>query len=299
MASFNYLSSFKSYLRLDHELADNLIRELHGHLDDSCRELQESGLSEEEATETAAQFLGSPRLIARQIYEVYSQGNWRQAFFAALPHFLVALLFAMHWWQSTIWLPAILVAVIGTVIYGWHHGKPTWLFPWLGYLLMPVIIVGVLLVYLPGGWTWFVALTYVPVALLILIWAIRQTLKRDWMFVSLMLLPVPIVLGWVLTLSIGNRFLGYERIYEAAPWIALSFAVLALTVTTFIRTRQRWIKAGTLLAPEILILSAVAVASKSVINFWVWLLLILLTLFLLLGPALLERKVRGKLLENH
>ena len=287
----NYLNSLKGYLRLDSTIENDVVRELHAHLEDKSQELREFGLSEEEATETAVQFLGSPRLVAQQMYEVYSQGSWRQTFFAALPHFLIASLFALHCWQSTIWLLAILVAVISAVIYGWCHGKPAWLFPWLGYCLIPVVAVGTLLIYLPGGWVWLAATAYVPLALFVLVSVTKQTIKQDWLFASLMLLPIPIVLSWILALGIGDRFLWYEHLYEAAPWIALSFAVLAITVATFIRIRQRWAKAGALLTPEIIVLVIVASAGKNAISFWGWLLLILLSLFLLLGPALLERKI--------
>src|SRR4030042_1474619 len=80
-------------------------------------------------------------------YDVYSQGSWRQAFFAALPHLLVAALFAMRCWKNTFWLIGMLIAIAGSVIYGWCRGKPAWLFPWLGYCLIPVMAGGILLIY--------------------------------------------------------------------------------------------------------------------------------------------------------
>ena len=291
-AKLNYLDNLKDYLRLDPTTASDVVRELDAHLEDKSQELRESGFSKEEATETAVQFLGSPRLVARQMYEVYSQGSWRQALFAALPHFLIASLFALHCWHSTTWLLAILVAVISVVIYGWCHGKPAWLFPWLGYCLIPVLAVGTLLIFLPGGWAWLATAAYVPLALLVLVSVTKQTVKRDWLFASLMLLPIPIVLSWILALGIKDGLLRYEHVYDTSPWIALSFAVLAVTAATFIRIRQRWAKAGALLIPQILLLLIVASSGKYAVSFWAWLLLILLCLFLLVGPALLERKIR-------
>ena len=103
MAEPNYFNSLKNHLRLDPTTESDLMRELHAHIEDESHELEESGLSEQEAIETATQFLGSPRVIAKQMYEVHSQGSWRQALFAALPHFLIAALFALHWWQSLVW----------------------------------------------------------------------------------------------------------------------------------------------------------------------------------------------------
>jgi len=294
----NYLEGLKSYLRLDSAVRDDFLRELRGHLEDKIRELRESGVSEEEAKEIATEFLGSPRLLARQIYEVYSQGSWRETLFAVLPHFLTASLFALRWWSNPLWLAIIIVGVIGVVIYGWCHGKPTWLFSWLAYLLIPVVIAGVLLLYLPGGWVWVATLVYVPLAIVILVIVAKQILKIDWLFVSLMLLPVPIVVGWVMVLSMNISFFGTDIMYEAASWIALSFAVLALAVATFIRVRQRWIKVGALLICAIMVLTVVALVSNNALSIWVWLFLSLLALAHLFVPAFLERKMRGKVVSE-
>ncbi|MBM4446775.1 MAG: hypothetical protein FJ023_05410 [Chloroflexi bacterium] len=288
----NYTDSLKNYLRLEPTIESDVVRELHAHLEDKSHELIESGLSEEEATATATRLMGAPQLVARQIYEVYSQGSWRQAFFAALPHLLVAALFALHCWKNTLWLLGILVAVVGSVIYGWFHSKPAWLFPWLGYCLIPVIAVGILLIYLPGNWAWFAATAYVPLALLIIFSVTKQTIKKDWLFASLMLLPIPTVLGWMLALEFEDKLMWHEQLYESATLIALSFAALALTVATFIRIKQRWAKVGALLTLDILILVIMALGGKSAISFGGWLFLILLALLLLLGPAILDRRIR-------
>jgi hypothetical protein len=287
-----YTDSLKNYLRLDATIEANVVRELNAHLEDKSRELIESGLSKKEAAATATKLLGSPQIVAKQMYEVYSQGSWRQAIFAALPHLLVAALFAMRCWQNTFWLIGMVVAIAGSVIYGWCHGKPSWLFPWLGYCLIPVMAVGILLIYLPGNWAWFAATAYIPLALLVIFSVTRQTIKKDWVFASLMLLPIPIVLGWMLALELEDKLIWHEQLHEFAPLIALSFAVLALTVATFMRIRQRWAKVGALLILEILLLVIIGLGGKSTIGFGGWLILVLLALLLLLGPALLERRMR-------
>jgi hypothetical protein len=287
-----YTDSLKSYLRLDATVESDVVRELNAHLEDKRRELIESGLSKKEATATATRLFGSPRIVAKQMYEVYSQGSWRQAIFAALPHLLVAALFAMRCWQNTFWLIGMVAAIAGAVIYGWCHGKPNWLFPWLGYCLTPVIAVGILLIYLPGNWAWFAATAYIPLALLVIFSATRQTIKKDWVFASLMLLPIPIVLGWMLALELEDKLIWHAQLHELAPLIALSFAVLALTVATFIRLRQRWAKVGALLILEILLLVIIWLGGKSTIGFGGWLTLVLLASLILLGPALLERQLR-------
>jgi hypothetical protein len=292
VGKLNYLINLRNYLRLDPTTESTVVQEFRGHLEDKRQELIESGLSEEEATRVAAESLGSPQLIAKQIYEVYSQGSWKQALFAALPHLLVALFFALNWWQITAWLLPILVIVFGIVIYGWSHGKPAWLFPWLGYCLTPVVIIGTLLINLPARWAWLAAIAYIPLALLVMLPITKKSIERDWLFASLMLLPIPIVLGWRLALGIGDVQQWHERLYYATQLIALSFAVLALTVASFIRMRQRWAKAGALLTPEVIVLTIVASSDQNAISFRVWLLIILLSLFLLLSPALLDPLIR-------
>ncbi len=296
-AKSNYIDYLKGRMRLDSTTESDVVREIKTHIEDKKHELIESGLSERQATAATNRLMGSPELVARQIYEVYSQGTWVQAIFAALPHLLVAAFFALHWWQNTLWLLGILIAVIGTVLYGWFHGKPAWLFPWLGYCLMPVIAVGILLIYLPGSWAWLAASAYIPLALIIIFSVTKKITRKDWVFASLMLLPVPIMFGWILVLWMlalehQNGFLSHEQLYEFAPLIALSFAVLALTVTMFIRVRQRWLKVGVLLTLEIFVLIIMAVGGRSLIHVGGWLGLILLAVILVLGPALMERKIK-------
>jgi len=268
----DYLDSFKANLKIDSAVKDSVAQELYTHLEDKSRELRESGLGEEEANKLATRALGSPGFIAREIYEAHAQGSWQEAFFAALPHFLVALLFASYYWQSTICLSIILVATVGIAIYGWLHGNPLWLFPWLGYYLLPVIFTGMLLIYLPEGWGWIAALLYIPVALFVLVYIMRQTARRDWLYASLMLAPILVVFSWFLFSGIGNDLLTSNlwmtRLQARAPWIAVSFLALAGATVTFIRLKQRWCKTIALLTPPAIILVLVALASRGSINFW-------------------------------
>lgn len=273
-------------------MKDEFLLELSSHVEEKSRELIEAGLPDYEAKLEAFRALGSAKLIAKQIYEVYSQGTWKQALGAALPHVLIAALFALRLLPTVAGIITLAAMVTATVIYGWCHGKPNWLFPWLGVLLIPAIITGIMLIYLPSGWTWFAALTYIPLAAFVLVLIVRQTLKRDWLSISLMLLPVPLVLGWVLAFSLGNEYFDARHLYQAGTWIALSFAILALTVIIFTRVKQRWLKIWVLVIPEILVITVVVLSSNSTISFWGWLLLSLLALALILGPAFIEKKVK-------
>jgi hypothetical protein len=286
-----YLNSFKDCLRVDLAIKDSTARELYTHLEDKSQELKESGLSQEEADKVATQTLGSPELIARQIYKVYAQGSWQEAFLAALPHFMVALLFASYYWENTICLLSVLVVTVGITIYGWHRDKPIWLFPWLGYYLLPVIVTGILLVYLSKGWGWIVVLIYIPVALFALICIVRQTMKRDWLYASLMLAPLPVIFSWLLSLGTGSEFLmnniGVAQVQTKVPWIVISFLALAGATAAFIRLTQRWCKIVALLTPPIVILVSITLASRGNIDLWGWLIL-LSSLLAFASPAWIQ-----------
>ncbi len=290
----HYLDSIRYNLRLDPSSEQEVASELETHIEDKLQELRQAGLSEEEAANACIKLLGSAKLIARQIYETHSQGTWRQALLASMPHLLFGVLFALNWWQGISWLLIMLVSVLGMAVYGWWHGKPAWLFPWLGYSLLPVVVAGLLLLYLPKGWSWVAILLYIPLALWLLYRVTVQTIKRDWLYSSLMSFPVPIILGWFLAIQLEGKFPAFslERLHDLAPWIGLSFLALAITAATFIRLRQRWLKVAVLFISGFLILLMAAYYAEGRLGLVTFLVLILLLLSLFLTPALLERKVR-------
>jgi len=290
----HYLDSVKYNLRLDPSSEREITSELETHIEDRLQELRQSGLSEEEAANTCVKLLGSAKLVARQIYEVHSRGTWKQALLASMPHLLFGLLFALNWWQGISWLLVMLVLVLTMAVYGWWHGKPAWLFPWLGYSLLPVVGAGLLLLYLPKGWSWVAILLYIPLALWLLYRVTVQTIKRDWLYSSLMLFPVPIILVWYLAVQLEGRFpeFSVERLHDLAPWIGLNLLVLAVTAATFIRLRRRWLKVAVLFISGLLTLIMAACYAGGRLGLPTFLVLILVLLSLFLTPALLERKIR-------
>ncbi len=274
----HYLNRFKSCLQIDQTIRDGVAEELYTHLEDKSRELEENGLSKEEASKVAVQSLGSPELIAQQIYETHAQGSWKEALFSALPHFLVALLFTSYYWQNIVYVSIILALIVGIAIYGWHRGKPVWLFPWLGYYLMPVVVTGILLLSLPQGWGWIAALIYIPLALFVFIHIVRQTARRDWLYASLMLAPMLVTFAWFSSLGTGNELLT-NGIWPAslqtnALWIVISFIALAAATIAFIRLKPRRYKIMSLLIPPLVILFSVTMASRGNIDYWGWLILV-------------------------
>jgi hypothetical protein len=287
----SYLEDIRENLRLDPAAEQEIISELETHAEERLLEMKEAGLSEEEAAEECLGLLGSAKMVARQIYEAHSQGTWRQALLAALPHLFFALLCALKWWNIG-WLPVALGVAIGIAIYGWCHGKPTWLFPWLGYSLLPVVIAGLLLLYLPSGWAWVTILLYVPLVLLLLSYIAIRVMNSDWLYSALMMLPVPSLVGWFVVAKMEATSGGFnlKQFNEFAPWIGLSFLVLAVTVAIFIRIRQRSLKLVILSVSGVL--SLIIVASAGTLRFPAMLALFLLTFALLLVPAFLDHWMR-------
>ncbi len=290
-----YLESIRCNSKLDRSEEREVISEIETHIEDRIRELTEAGLSEEEAIEACLGQMGSTKLVARQIYEAYSQGSWKQVLLASMPHLLFGALFVLNWWQHIGWLSVVLSLILGMTIYGWWHGRPTWVFSWLGYSLLPVLTVGLLLLYLPRGWSLLAIPVYIPLTLWWLFHIIIQTTKRDWLFSSLMLLPIPIIIGWFLAVSPGARFTEHslQRVCCFAPWIGLSFVALALTIAAFIRVRQRGLRIGLLIISGLLTLTLVVYYTSGRLNTLTFVGLILVMWGIFLVPPLLERWLRG------
>jgi hypothetical protein len=290
-----YLESIRVKARLEHSEDNGVMRELKAHIEDRLHELTESGLTEEEAIKTCLGQMGNIKSIARQIYEAYSQGSWKQVLLASMPHILFGLLFALNWWHYPTWISFVLVLILATTVYGWSHGKPAWVFPWLGYSLLPVLAVGLLLLCLPPRWSLLALPVYFPLALWWLFHIIVTTTRKDWLLSSLMLLPIPIIIGWFLAVTQTGRLTDYsqERLDYFAPWIGLSFMILAMTIAVFIRLRQRWLRVSLLSISGLLTLGLVGYYSTGRLNTLTFLGLILVMWGVLLGPPLLERFLRS------
>jgi len=290
----HYLDSIKENMRLDRSSESEVIHELETHIEEEVQELREAGLSEEEAANACLGLLGSAKLVAHQIYEAHSQGTWSQALLAAMPHLLFGLLFVLNWWRGIGWLLGMLVLVLSTAVYGWWRGKPAWLFPWLGYSLLPVVAAGLLLLYLPEGWSWVAIVIYIPLALWLLYSITVKTIRRDWLYTSLMLLPVPTIIGWFLAVEPVNQFPEHwlQRIQDFAPWVGLTFLALGVTVATFIRLRKRWLRVSVLVVSGLLTLTMVAYYTEGRLSIPAFLILIVVMLLLLLSPALVERTLK-------
>jgi len=294
----HYLEIIKLRSRLNPPDEPLVLGELKAHIEDEVLDLEESGLSEAEAVDTCISHLGGAELVSRRIYEAYSQGTWRQVTLAAMPHLLFGLLFILNWWHYLGWLSFVLVLTLATTVYGWWHGKPAWVFSWLGYTLLPVLLLGIMMLYLPGVWSILTLLIYIPLAMWWLWGVIVQTTRRDWLFSSLMLLPVPIIAGWILTIAPQGKLdtAAIERLDRFAPWVGLSFITLALTIAAFLRIRQRSLRVGLLAVSGLFTITLVVYYSDGHLNTLTFLGLVLVMWGVLLFPPLLERFLRRKVL---
>jgi hypothetical protein len=290
----DYLDNIRDNLRLDRSSEKEVIQELETHIEEEVKELRESGLSEEDAADACLTLLGSAKVVARQIYEAHSQGSWTQALLAATPHLLFGLLFALNWWRGIGWLLGMLALILIMAVYGWWRGKPAWLFPWLGYSLLPVVAAALLLLYLPKSWSWVAILFYLPLALWLLYAITVQSIKRDWLYISLMLLPLPTIAGWFLAIEPVNQLPEdwLQRMQDFAPWIGLTFLALGVTVATFIRLRRRWLRVSVLVVSGLITLTMVAYYTEGRISILAFLILMVVMLLVLLSPALVERTLR-------
>jgi len=288
----SYLESIRLSLKLDPQRRREILKEIYSHLEEKAEELCQEGVAQEEAARRAVQSFGFPQLIAKELYEANSVGSWRQAFLAALPHFLAAAVFAFHLWTNPLWLSSLALFTLAVSIYGWWHGKPNWLFPWLGYWLLPLLGIGFFLLVVPP-WGYFGLLAYIPLAWKLFSAITLQAMRRDWLYATLTLLPFPVLSAWLVALQFHSRGEGLfqARLEAAQPWIALSFLTLGLAVISFIRFSARRLKTGALLTPELLLLILIALSVRSSTGFLSLVLLALVTTGVLIGPALLDRKV--------
>ena len=296
VALSNYLNTIRQNLRLGKTAEREIIDELSSHLEDKLREFEENGLSEDEATRACLRVMGSAKIVARQLYEAHSQGSWKQTLLAVMPHLLFALFFALSWWPGAVWLLLVaLTLVFGVAIYGWWHDRPTWLFSWLSYSMLPVALAGLAIFYLPPGWKWAAVIVYIPFAAYIIYQITVNTIKikRDWLYGTLMMLPVPIAAAWFFAIGYEVK-LGLEYLRYFGPSIGLSFLIIAVSVGVFIRLRQRSLKIALLLVSGLFTLSLVLYYAQGRLPLLAFIILIVIVLGLFITPAILEHRIKHK-----
>jgi hypothetical protein len=134
---------------------------------------------------------------------------------------------------------------------------------------------------------------------------VSHTIKKDWVYLPLMLLPMPVVLGWLIVSEWrgDSEFTLLNHLSTYGPLIGISFIALAFGVVSFIRIRMRWLKIVVLFLSGIITLTLISFYTSGKLSFTSLLLLILLLVSIFLVPALLENGVRsgrwGKYFKHH
>lgn len=302
-----YLDEVRSHLYLDSAAERQIIQELETYFEQKTADLRDFGLSADEAARVAIRCCGRPRIIAQRMQEAYGTRGWGAALLACLPHLLVAGLFASHQWRHPLITTLIFTCVGGVAFYAWLHGRSRWVYPWLGYMLL-LLIVGLYASYpvletaalslfydgVSGPSVWLVL--GVASACALSIWFITHVtlsvVTRDWSLASLMFLPLPFVASWLYSVEqAGGLASGGASLYLWDTRMCIVLVIFGLTSAVFVHFRERALKIGALIAV------GVVAGTMACRNVWDGLGLVgvavtsLLLLFFMLSPAVLESRI--------
>jgi len=298
-----YLATVSRYSKLDSAPDGEVTRELQTHFEDEIEELCDAGYSGTEAVKEATRRFGHPREIGREIYEAYSKGTWSQVLLSVMPHILIALTFALHLWRANVWLLLLSIVVASMTIYAWRRGTPVWIYSWLGYCFIVILAVEFLLIFglsrvaalhIPvAGSLWIVIPVFAAVAVLLLGFIMIQVTRRDWLYSSLTLLPLPLILVWLVALGYDVGYAHYARqaFENSDSKVAITFLSLAVITAAFIRLRPRYLKIGVLSLGILLIQALVWRFVEREISPAACLILAIFFMCLLVSPVILHHRV--------
>ena len=268
-----YISSICSDVRTDARTRSAIGREIDAHLRDHAEVLKRSGCADDEASRKAIESFGNPRDLARDLLMVHAQGTWRDAFMTSLPHLLVALLLTAYYAQSFACVVALLLAAGFGIRQAVARRAPPWSFSWLGYCLVPVVLVVLILLGATHWWT-LVGMAYIPCAVLVVVYVVRQTASRDSLYVSLMLSPWAVMSAWFMA-AYGvsdprGGHLSAASMHLYSRELVGSFVALAIASFVFARLRPRWAKALALILPLTAVLGFVSIYCWEGMSFAGW-----------------------------
>jgi hypothetical protein len=301
-----YLDRVRSHLHLDARTEVRIIRELKSHFEDELAELQSGGMPLQDSAEAAIRSSGNPQSLANLFYQAYSRGSWIETLLALQPHLVTAALFLTHLWSNPLALLVAFTGVLLVALGGWHQGRPNWAYPWIGYSFSPFIamiffsrdfiystakdlILGSRLSLMHMQMLAFVGLYALFIA--VVVFSVVRVVKRDWLLVSFMLFPLPVLGVWISEIArIGARFYSTDPV--AYGWdgiMAAAFLLLGLCSAAFVRIRRRLVR--------ILLLASMCLGATLLVGirllesspFLTLQLLVSLPVFTLLAPAVLER----------
>ena len=303
-----YLHALTKKLRLDPRTNREIALELQGHLEEKIEELEEEGLTYGEALSRALGELGQPDVIARDMYSVHSRGSWRDILLAALPHLLLASLFALHLWTRYVLVAVLLIGVTFVTLRGWKTGRPKWTYSWLGYSMAAPALSWLMALIALGYGTWkyvttgalpfsfpiyLLLIAYIPFSLWIMANVVMRVVRQDWLLASLTALPFPFLTSWMLFLNWqGGLWAGDTPEVRATDTDrALVFLALAVTTGVFLKVGQRLVKIGLLTASTIVLVVFTTVAVPLSFGLVSVILITLASVAFLLSPAIIQSRL--------
>jgi len=285
-----FINTVVTSVRIDSRERKSLAREVRAHLEDSSAELRRLGLEEDEAGRIAVASFGDPQTIATELAAIHSSGTWRDAFLTSLPHLLVALLLTAYFRNSVECAIAFGIVTAIAVISAVRQKAPVWSFSWLGYWLLPVLLVAFMLLGATHWWA-VAGIVYTPGALLIVIYVIKRTASRDLLYVSLMLAPWVVICAWcVATHIFSDLQRGTVYAYGLHAYgrdMVGTFVALAVSSFVFTRLETRWSKALALLVPLAMVFGYITFRCCETLTLWGWL-ASAVALVLISVPTMLE-----------
>jgi len=310
-SSQEYLHTLAKKLHVDPRTGRDILLELQGHLEDRCQELQERGVSYQEALQQAVQELGDPKGIAQALYSVHSKGSWREISMATLPHLFLAGLFALHLWTSLTLLIVALVVATFVSVRGWKRGKPKWTYPWLGYCMAAPALSWLLALAALGYGAWqyvttgslpfslpiyLLLLAYIPFSLWITANVIFRIIRQDWLLASLTALPFPFLTSWLLLLNWRGGLWASDRaaMQETDGDRALVFLALAITTAVFFKAGHRLVQIALLTLATAVLVAFTTLSLPLAGGLLAAILFVLASLAFLLTPALLESRLGNR-----
>ena len=249
-------------MRTDSRTRSAIGKEIDAHLCDHAELLKRRGYDDDEASRKAIESFGDPHVLARDLLMVHAQGTWRDAFLTSLPHLLVALLLTAYYEQSIACVIAVLLGSGLGIRQAVTHRAPPWSFSWMGYCMVPVVLAIFILLGATHWWT-LLGMAYIPCAVLVVLYVVRQTASRDLLYVSLMLSPWAVITTWFMAAhslsDLQSIHLTTAGMLAHSRGLVGSFVALAVASFVFARLRPRWGKALALILPLTVVFGYVAV----------------------------------------
>jgi hypothetical protein len=310
----SYLAEVRSHLHLDAHTSTRVISELESHFQDKVGDLRAEGLQEHDAVDEAIASFGEARDVARLMYEAYSRGTWTEALVSFQPHILVAFLFATHLWREPFVLSVAFGAIALLAIMGWRSGTPVWTYSFAGYAFFPPLVLAYSFRGIPleafaalatGHFSagavakLLLAIPVYGLPLAMLVASVVKVSRRDWILVSLMLLPLAVLGIWAYTVErTGDLLVGAVR-HDAVPYLlwdrsmALLCTALGVAAAAFVRMRARLVR-GVAVVLIGMVLGGLVVRSLNHGMGWSGFVGVCVGLFLLLMSPLVVHRLLGR-----